>query len=98
MKNLFITIDKEILSSKSKFENIDSSTIHGLSQKFGIFSTELQRLDNVLKDIINAFFKSNDLSDLQEKEIKIYTSKAMTNFITKSKVPRINSDFKIDIK
>jgi len=98
MKNLFNTIDKEILSSKSKFENIDSSTIHGLSQKFGIFSTELQRLDNVLKDIINAFLKSNDLSDLQEKEIKDYTSKAMTDFITKSGVPGINPDFKIDIK
>ena len=97
MKNLFNSINEEISLSISKFENLESSSLRGTAEKFNIFTTEVQRLNSVLTDKLKSFFKDNDLTDQQVKEIKDFTDNAMTDFITKSGVPGINPDFKIDI-
>lgn len=97
MNNLFNTIKSEIETSKSNFENIDSSTIAGMSRKYDYFFKEIQRLNNVLPEIINSFYKSNDLLDSQKQKIEDYVNNAMTDFITKSGVPGINPDYKVKI-
>ncbi len=97
MKNLFNSINEEISLSKSNFESLKSSSLHETSVKFNIFTAEVQRLNTVLTDRLNSFFKDNDLTDQQVKEIKDFTDKAMTDFITKSGIPGINPNFKIDI-
>jgi hypothetical protein len=97
MKNLFNSINEEISLSKSKFENLKASTLHETSMKFNIFTVEVQRLNTLLTARINSFLKNNDLTDQQVKEIKDFTDKAMTDFITNSGMPGINPNFKIDI-
>lgn len=97
MKDLFNSINAEISLSKSKIENLKSSSIHEKAIKLDIFATEIQRLNTVLTNRLKSFFNGNDLTEQQVKKIKDFTDNAMTDFITKSGVPGINPNFKLDI-
>jgi len=65
MKNLFNSINDEISLSRSKFENIESSSSSGIAEKSNIFTTEFLRLNDLILDKLKSFFKDNDLTDQQ---------------------------------
>jgi len=97
MNDLFNSISSEILQSKTKFIDLKNSTISEKAIRAKVFSVELEHLNKTIPEIVNGFFKSNELTDSQFDELKKFIDDMMTEFMFSSGISVINPNFRFNI-
>lgn len=97
MKTILEIINKEVSISKSRVENINTSSINGIKQKIEALEDELNRLNSDLKNTVNTYIKSNNLNEKEVFDIKNHLDKVITDFLTNSNIPGINSEYKTNV-
>lgn len=100
METLLKSIEKEISNSLSTIKNIQTNgnKIEYISKKIECFGIELERLNNVIVTISNEYNRLYPLSKSEAAKLKEFIDNSMSDFLKKSGVPGINTNYKFDTK
>jgi molecular chaperone GrpE (heat shock protein) len=103
MKTLFESIEKEISESLSRVTSIDLNggileKLENYKKKISCFHDELLRLNEIIPNLSNEYGRKNDVSKEDIVVMKEFIDNSMSDFLKKSGVPGVNSNYKFDTK
>ena len=103
MKTLFESIENEISESLSKVTSIELNgeiieKLEKYQKKVTCLRDELFRLNEIIPKLSNEYSKKYDVSKEDVAVIKEFIDNSMSDFLKKSGVPGINTNYKFDTK
>jgi len=103
MKALFESIEKEISESLFRINSIDLNggiveKLNNYQKKLTTFHDELIRLNEIIPKLSNEYSRQYNPSKEKSIELKEFIDNSMSDFLKKSGVPGINTNYKFDTK